>query len=377
VTGLLAWARNVPHRIYLWAVYLLHTTLELHNDDVQGYRRMVRWLGTQPKIMSRNRQLHYRHSEVGTEFGFGHSWFFYKGRLVRVSRTRKEDADTGTLETRESLVLRMWGRNQSLLNQLINRANDLALKDTVKNYVDIYAGVGGDWRYQGTIWKRPLESVILKTGQLEKMVDRIRHFQDNSSKYTELGVPHRLGILLEGPPGTGKSSAILALASEFDVALKIINLSGMTDSTLSELCGDQVRGSDRLHFIVFEDADCALRGSGQTKSQGNRTPEDSRTSTSTLGVTFSGLLNAIDGLAAGQNRVVIMTTNHVERLDPALIRPGRIDMRFTLGLLDEDQATRMHERFFPGEPTDDFVTEFTGLSAATAQEGLITRYFNV
>jgi chaperone BCS1 len=50
------------------------------------------------------------------------------------------------------------------------------------------------------------------------------------------------------------------------------------------------------------------------------------------GITFSGLLNALDGVAAQEGKVLVMTTNHVERLDPALVRPGRIDIRCYFGL---------------------------------------------
>src|SRR5207247_3077660 len=64
-------------------------------------------------------------------------------------------------------------------------------------------------------------------------------------------------------------------------------------------------------------------------------------------VTFSGLLNAIDGVAAGEGRILFPTTNHVERLDPALIRPGRIDRKIEIGLATRDQARRLFVRFFP------------------------------
>jgi len=67
------------------------------------------------------------------------------------------------------------------------------------------------------------------------------------------------------------------------------------------------------------------------------------------GVSFSGLLNAIDGVAAQEGRALVMTTNHKERLDPALIRPGRADVHAELGLVSAATARRLFERFFPGE----------------------------
>jgi chaperone BCS1 len=64
-------------------------------------------------------------------------------------------------------------------------------------------------------------------------------------------------------------------------------------------------------------------------------------------ITFSGLLNAIDGVAAGEGRLLFATTNHPERLDPALIRPGRIDRRVEIGHADREQLARIFRRFFP------------------------------
>ncbi|WP_306116992.1 MULTISPECIES: AAA family ATPase [unclassified Roseovarius] len=74
------------------------------------------------------------------------------------------------------------------------------------------------------------------------------------------------------------------------------------------------------------------------------------------GVSFSGLLNAIDGVAAQEGRALVMTTNHKEKLDPALIRPGRADVHTELGMVNAATARRLFERFFPGE--DDLASVF-------------------
>ena len=63
-------------------------------------------------------------------------------------------------------------------------------------------------------------------------------------------------------------------------------------------------------------------------------------------VTFSGLLNALDGVAATERRIIFMTTNHIEHLDPALIRPGRVDVKVYLGDADKDQILQMFARFY-------------------------------
>lgn len=65
-------------------------------------------------------------------------------------------------------------------------------------------------------------------------------------------------------------------------------------------------------------------------------------------VTFSGFLNAIDGVASGEERIIFMTTNHVEQLDPALIRPGRVDFSALVNNASPIQARTLFERFYGG-----------------------------
>jgi chaperone BCS1 len=63
-------------------------------------------------------------------------------------------------------------------------------------------------------------------------------------------------------------------------------------------------------------------------------------------VTFSGFLNALDGVASGEERICFMTTNHIERLDPALIRPGRVDLSLFIGDATPNQAKRLYLQFY-------------------------------
>lgn len=68
-------------------------------------------------------------------------------------------------------------------------------------------------------------------------------------------------------------------------------------------------------------------------------------------MSFSGLLNALDGVAAQEGRIIFLTTNHRELLDSALIRPGRIDVEFELGLASREQIVSMFFRFHPEHKT--------------------------
>jgi chaperone BCS1 len=75
-------------------------------------------------------------------------------------------------------------------------------------------------------------------------------------------------------------------------------------------------------------------------------------------VTLSGLLNALDGVASSEGRIVFMTTNYLDRLDPALIRPGRVDMKEFIGQCSRHQLVQMYRRFYNGAEVEKFAELF-------------------
>ena len=198
---------------------------------------------------------------------------------------------------------------------------------------------------------RPPESVVLKEGLLDDLIADCRRFLSNRQWYLQRGIPYRRGFLLHGPPGTGKSSAVVAIASalRMDIALLNLNTLGLDDNDLS----DRLAQVPPNAIVLIEDIDCAFSGrkAGEEK---------------TTRITFSGLLNAIDGVAAGEGRILFATTNHPERLDAALVRPGRIDRQIEIGLADREQCRTIFQRFFP-EADEHLAAQF---AAAIPEEQL-------
>lgn len=109
--------------------------------------------------------------------------------------------------------------------------------------------------------------------------------------------------------------------------------------------------------MLLEDIDAAFAKRNQSDQQGYQSM-----------LTFSGLLNALDGVASAEERIVFMTTNHIEQLDPALVRPGRIDMKEFFGNATEAQIRGMFLRFYEDETdlADQFVRSLKGKSVSTA-----------
>lgn len=159
------------------------------------------------------------------------------------------------------------------------------------------------------------------------------------------GIPYRKGYLFYGPPGTGKSSLSLSIAGDCDLDVYILNLSGVDDSSLDELFTELPARC----VILLEDID-AVDATQSRQHREVRTRQD-ETRSSTKGkargeLSLSALLNVLDGVGSQEGRILIMTTNHVERLDAALIRAGRVDMKVELDLANRDINARLFSTMF-------------------------------
>jgi chaperone BCS1 len=214
---------------------------------------------------------------------------------------------------------------------------------------------------------RSLNSVILEPGEKEHLVQDIEKFRKSQQRYERLGVPYHRGYLFYGPPGTGKTSLVSALAANFGLSIYLINLADFNDRTLMNAANQVTPNS----VLLLEDVDCM-------KSTNARVPSSPRTNNAAQeqnqketaadrnGVTLSGLLNALDGFYAPSNVFFMMTTNRIETLDEALLRPGRIDYRLYLGEASKEQKIELYRRFFPS------ASEFEAMEFVEIHRGATT-----
>ncbi|KAH7470474.1 hypothetical protein PRIC1_001643 [Phytophthora ramorum] len=215
----------------------------------------------------------------------------------------------------------------------------------------------------------------------ENVVQLLNNFTNKSGKFAIKGFPYKLGLLLHGPPGTGKTSLIKAIAQHTRRHIVTISLGKIhTNQQLLDALFDMkfvVQGLDspvEMDFddvvFVMEDIDCAssivnARDDGEKPSKADRMfdsqkkamEEDPEEGVAGLmgpmlkpkGVedklNLSGLLNVLDGVIDCPGRIVIMTTNHPEKLDPALVRPGRVNKKLLLGHMGPEQVRQMIEYY--------------------------------
>ncbi|XP_076685315.1 mitochondrial chaperone BCS1 isoform X2 [Andrena cerasifolii] len=276
----------------------------------------------------------------------------YQGNWIRVERTREQQ----TLDIQmgipwETVQLTAFGRNRKIYFNILEEARQMALKEHEGKTI-MYTAMGSEWRQFGHPKKRrPLESVVLDTDIAERVINDCREFINTPAWYSDRGIPYRRGYLLYGPPGCGKSSFITALAGELERGICVLNLSerGLTDDRLNHL----LAMAPQQTIVLLEDIDAAFSSREESKDVKGAYDGLNR-------VTFSGLLNCLDGVASAEARILFMTTNYLERLDPALVRPGRVDVKEYIGWCSARQVEQMFLRFYKnaGDRANEIAAQF-------------------
>lgn len=283
---------------------------------------------------------------------------YYRGHWLRITRTQRYQ-HYHCHELKVSVI----ARNNTVLKKLVLEAKRTYEKDAEHRVHIFVADAHGNWRWNGARQKRPMTSIVLEPGIKEMILNDCKDFLQSEDWYAERGIPFRRGYLLHGVPGSGKTSLIHSLAGELGLDIYVVSLSskGMSDNMLGTLMGDVPSRC----IVLLEDLDAAFTrgvsrdanstGAPITKdnnatNSGTATAETKENTDSANTLSLSGLLNSLDGVAAAEGRLLFATTNHIERLDPALSRPGRMDVWINFTNASKWQAKGIFKCFFPYKP---------------------------
>lgn len=341
---LLALMRKWPEAVYKWIKRQCLVEVDIPDREA-AFNWMNNWLA-QDKYSKKRARLLTVHTKRDDEDrddprpkiifspAPGTHYLWYQRRFMVLTRHRENPNQGGNSggsssrdPFREYFTIKILGRDRSVAHKLIEEAREVVLpKEEYK--VQLHQCARGYWNPAGLQTARSLDSIVLPEGITQNVVQDIDGFLKARHWYANRGIPYRRGYMLHGPPGNGKSSFVMGLASHFKFDVCVINLRAKDFDDTDLFIG--FAEVPKHSIMLIEDIDCVVD---------DRKIEDAS-------VTFSGLLNALDGVASAEGQIVFMTTNHLEKLDPALIRPGRCDMKIEFQNADPYQIETLFNRFY-------------------------------
>ena len=171
---------------------------------------------------------------------------------------------------------------------------------------------------------RTFDDVFIPASQKKFLIESIDAYINNRDFYIKNNIPNHFGILLYSKPGHGKSSIAQAIADHVGAELIVVNGDAISEiqDVIEHSMGTNSMDDKIYRVLLFEDIDSGLF---------NLTREtDKKDDDKKKNVGMATILNALDGIGAPTNVIYVFTTNHVEALDPAFIRPGRCDIHLKI-----------------------------------------------
>lgn len=334
-----------------------------------NYSNFLTWLENNTKESSNKSIAPDDYSDSATDLGDKPVYFRYMKKHFIAYKT-------STAGKPEYITITMLGRNVNIVKSLFNEFKHKLNDQEVHLYTSEY---GGRWNFVSSVPKRKLDTVVVKKETKESIINSIDSWKNSKEWYTDRGISYKLSLLLYGPPGTGKTSLIKAIASEYGFNVYIMNLGHFSDSTIQYAFSNVAPNS----IIVIEDMDSfsvTQARSEKLKTMDVHEEEQDDTNNPIAlkddrgTLTLQGFLNAVDGLIPIDDKIIIMTSNTITNIDSAITRKGRVDKKYYMGFLSDDEIKEYVNVRFPDNIIPDVI--FKDISGCELQDLYLENKFN-
>lgn len=373
--------RHTPANIMAFIKRQCTTTLVFTNEDrgrnYDYFLNFMTWFSERKgSTMSRDFQLETTY-EWEPKLGPGDAsvhYFIWHGHLFWLKRSRL--TTNSTWQIQYSVTVTMLGRSSKIIHAMVDDYRPRKQKDVFSVYH--YPGASTGWKSYQPERIRRLETVVVNKDLKAQLKSEITIFFDSRQWYEIRGIPYKRIFMLHGCPGSGKTSLIKAMAASYERDLCVLDLTSLGNHTLI----DAINSAPEKAMFLIEDFDDAkatkkrksaapkdgkvisppLKANDSDKPQSTEVDESSEETDIVdseffnFGASLSGLLNALDGVTTLDDRIIFMTTNHPENIDPAVVRAGRVDRSLEVGPLTAVEVRDYIRLMFP-EVDESLITD--------------------
>jgi len=346
LAGIVYSLRNAPLKVLTVLKKLLTIKLEIYSDQSE-YKNVENWLCQFNNQRLRSYLLNSKRDSEDDEVndgdcynaprlnpGSGTHLVWYKKQPLLIAKNIQVQNTNGVVE---NVCITVLGFKSKLVEIILKEISNISQKTHLLKVFNITREYNGYWEITYKNKRTPNTLIFDKKYEI---INSINTFYNKKQWYIERGIPFKKGILLSGPPGTGKSSLVSVIASELNLPIYYLNLSNSISSSNLIKFTSEIRYKS---IALIEDIDCLFIAKSRDKETENNDKSEN----------LSILLNILDGINSNNGTIYILTTNYIDKIDKALIRPGRIDIHIEMNNFNWEQIKEMYTLFYTNLSTFD------------------------